>query len=261
MNPFATHGLPSWAEYMALDANAAVAYYSNLFGWHAEAMPMGDDTYHVMQAGPFSAAGIMAVPEPGMPPCWGFYITVEDVDSTAATAAAAGAQVIVPVTDAPGVGRFCGFLDPQGAYLAAMSYDEPTADDPPRTMETAFQTPGMFSWLECRVPDVDKAIAFYTELFGWTIQTQDMSGTPYSMLQVGDVTIGGVMQQPFEGAPPHWGGYVTVRDTDQTLETAATTGGKISVPAFDVPGVGRLGFLEDPQGASLAVAAYQEPAT
>ena len=245
---------------MARDINAAVAYYGNLFGWDTEEMPMGGDTYYVMKAGSLNAAGIMVAPEPGMHPCWGFYITVDDVDRIAAAAAAAGAQVIVPVSDAPGVGRFCGFMDPQGAYLAVITYDELTGDDRLRTVETAFQTPGMFSWLECRVPDVDKAIAFYTELFGWTIQTQDMSGTPYTMFQVGEVTIGGVMQQPFEGAPPHWGGYVTVRDTDQTLKTAAATGGKITVPPFDIPGVGRLGFFEDPQGGSLAIATYQEPA-
>jgi hypothetical protein len=57
-----------------------------------------------------------------MPPHWGSYVTVDDVDALAAKAAALGAEICMPPTDIPNVGRFCVFRDPQGASLAAISY-------------------------------------------------------------------------------------------------------------------------------------------
>jgi hypothetical protein len=56
------------------------------------------------------------------PPCWGVYITVADVDRTAAWVAELGGKIAVPPTDIPGVGRFCLFQDPQGAYISVITY-------------------------------------------------------------------------------------------------------------------------------------------
>jgi predicted enzyme related to lactoylglutathione lyase len=58
------------------------------------------------------------------PPHWGVYITVDDVDATAAKAQQLGATTIVPPTDIPNVGRFCTFQDPQGAVISAITYSD-----------------------------------------------------------------------------------------------------------------------------------------
>ncbi len=118
MNPFSTHGAFSWAELLAADADAAVAFYQNLLGWGHEQMPMGDDgEYHIMKAESVNAGGIMQRPMDEIPPFWSYYITVNDVDQVAAAAVAAGGTLVVPAQEAAGVGRFCGFQDPHGAYL------------------------------------------------------------------------------------------------------------------------------------------------
>lgn len=53
--------------------------------------------------------------------------------------------------------------------------------------------------------------------------------------------------------PSHWSIYVLVPDVDACTERAAQLGGKVCVPAFDAPGVGRIARIDDPSGAGAYV--------
>jgi predicted enzyme related to lactoylglutathione lyase len=53
---------------------------------------------------------------------WGVYVTVDDVDATAAKAEELGGKILVPPTDIPNVGRFCVLQDPQGSVISAITY-------------------------------------------------------------------------------------------------------------------------------------------
>jgi uncharacterized protein len=63
-----------------------------------------------------------------------------------------------------------------------------------------------------------------------------------------------------EGVPPHWNIYFNVEDVDASVAKAEELGGKTVAPAFDVPGVGRMAMVSDPQGASFWVMAAGEAA-
>jgi len=52
-----------------------------------------------------------------------------------------------------------------------------------------------------------------------------------------------------EGTPPHWNVYFNVEDVDASVAKAEELGAKSAVPAMDVPGVGRMAMVGDPQGA------------
>ena len=122
------HGDFGWNELATPEPGAAVKFYTKLFGWKCEAMPMpGMDgmNYNVLWNGEERIAGITA-PMPGEgwqgPPKWTPYITVDDVDATAAQVTELGGKILVPVTEIPEIGRFTLFLDPQGTVLAAITY-------------------------------------------------------------------------------------------------------------------------------------------
>ena len=121
-----------------------------------------------------------------------------------------------------------------------------------------YKTHGAFSWSELMTGDPAAAAAFYGPLFGWRIETVDMGGGPYHLLKVGETAIGGIMKTPAEAGPmpPAWGCYVTVDQVDATVAQAAALGGKVIVPAMDIPGVGRMAVIADPQGATLSVMQY-----
>ena len=57
-----------------------------------------------------------------MPPAWGPYVTVDDVDAIAEQAEKLGGKVCIPPRDIPSVGRFTVIADPQGAVISAITY-------------------------------------------------------------------------------------------------------------------------------------------
>lgn len=126
-----------------------------------------------------------------------------------------------------------------------------------KAYEDVYRTPGAFSWAELTVPDPAAAAAFYGQLFGWTTKEVNMGG-PYHVISVGETAVAGIMAPP-PGAPPmppHWGCYVTVSNADETIARCVELGGAVLVPAMDVPTVGRMAVLRDPQGAVFNVMQY-----
>ena len=61
---FKTHGDFSWTELMTNDVEASRKFYTELLGWAAEDMPMGEGgSYVVVKAGDQSIGGIMKMPK------------------------------------------------------------------------------------------------------------------------------------------------------------------------------------------------------
>ncbi|MDE1950271.1 MAG: VOC family protein [Burkholderiales bacterium] len=124
-----------------------------------------------------------------------------------------------------------------------------------------FKTPGAVSWTELHTSDPAAAASFYGQLFGWTIKDMGAEMGGYRVVTVGEAAIGGITAMP-PGAPPmppHWGSYVTVANVEQVLSRCAELGGKTLVPPMDIPNVGRMAVLQDPQGAVISVMAYNMP--
>ncbi|MRR14910.1 MAG: VOC family protein [Deltaproteobacteria bacterium] len=118
------HGKFNWCELLTTDVAAAKSFYTKLFGWETEEMSMPGMTYTVIKVGGEGIGGMMGIPESakGMPPQWGAYVTVDDVDKTAGMVEKLGGKIHVPPTDIPTVGRFCVIIDPQGAFINAITY-------------------------------------------------------------------------------------------------------------------------------------------
>jgi len=121
-------------------------------------------------------------------------------------------------------------------------------------------TPGRFIWHELLTSDPDAAIPFYERVIGWTMMPWDQDPS-YRMFAWNDVPMAGLMRLPEEaragGAPPHWLSYVSVRDLDATVAEAVRLGAMTYVDAMDIPSVGRIAVLGDPQ---RAVFGLYEPA-
>lgn len=121
---FETHGAFSWTELITNDVAAARRFYGPLLGWKFKDMDNSAMPYGIISAGDQDIGGIMATPEKakGMPPAWGTYVTVKNVDDVVAKVSGLGGKVISPPLDIPGVGRFALIQDPQGATLSLITY-------------------------------------------------------------------------------------------------------------------------------------------
>ena len=112
---------------------------------------------------------------------------------------------------------------------------------------------GEFCWNELLTSDEVGATKFYSTVFGWNTAAFPGTGVKYTIWKQQGKGIGGLMKRPVEEMPPHWLGYVTVADVDATAKKTGDAGGKVMMPPFDVPTVGRIAVIQDPQGASLGI--------
>ena len=127
-------------------------------------------------------------------------------------------------------------------------------------MQDHYKTHGAFSWHELMTTDPEAAKQFYSEVFGWGMQDYPMEDMNYTVVKIGEEGIGGIMGIPPEaaGTPPNWGTYITVDNVDETVEKVTALNGKVLSPPRDIPDVGRMAIIQDPQGAVLMVMKYVE---
>ena len=110
---------------------------------------------------------------------------------------------------------------------------------------------GKFVWFECVTAKAERAKAFYGEVFGWKTQPFTIASESYEMVTVGEKPVGGYASpgDDAKSAPPHWVSYVSVDDVDATAVKIKAEGGALLEGPFDVPEVGRMARVADPQGA------------
>jgi len=118
-----SHGHFYWNEFLARDIDRAKKFYGENIGWTFESMPMPDgNTYWVAkQSGePVGGMFVMNLPD-HVPEHWFSYIAVDDVDTRTKKAQAAGAKLMRPIFDVPGVGRIAILEQPGGAGVGWMT--------------------------------------------------------------------------------------------------------------------------------------------
>ena len=121
------HGAFGWTELLTTDIEAAKLFYGSLFGWEIEKLPIPGMDYNMIKVDGDAVGGITGMPldYQGMPPTWGVYVTVDDVDAVAGKVKSLDGKILRAPEDIPDVGRFCVIQDPQGAILCAISYVKP----------------------------------------------------------------------------------------------------------------------------------------
>lgn len=237
-----------WHELTTVDPLAAKAFYPKLFGWTFRDQDMGPSgTYTLWMAGERGVGGMMAIDKShGFPSQWYGYVSVPDVDAAARRAGQLGAQVMVPPTDIPQVGRFALFQDPHGAVLAVMKPEGPDMADEK-------QHAGEFCWDELHAVDPKAAAAFYGEIVGWKVRSQELGGAfgQYHVFQAGERDRAGMMHA--RDGKTAWLGYVAVDDVDAMAKKAEALGAKVVAKPADIPSMGRYAFVVDPTGARFAL--------
>ena len=245
-----------WYELMTSDAAAATRFYQSVDAWQVKVAPMPGGDYTMLSAGEIGVGGLMALPADacaaGVPPHWGGYIGVDDVDAYVKRVTAAGGKLLREAQDIPDVGRFAVVADPYGAafMLFRGSSDQTPAPKVPNT-------PGQIGWHELHAGDGAGAFAFYSKLFGWTKgEAMDMGPQGvYQIFNTGGDTMGGMMTKMPETPQPFWLFYINVASLDAAVERVTAGGGKIFMGPMEVPGGSWIVNGTDPQGAYFALVA------
>ena len=114
---------------------------------------------------------------------------------------------------------------------------------------------GRLLWHELMTTDMKAAVAFYRTVIGWTSAPFEKSPQPYTMFnRTGGTPVAGVLAKP-EGvsAPPFWAMYVGVPKLEGASAHIKRLGGSECSPVIDVPTVGRMQMMQDPQDAAFYI--------
>ncbi|MGZ4392890.1 MAG: VOC family protein [Gaiellaceae bacterium] len=105
-----------WDELMTTDAQSALAFYGELFGWESRRVELPDGIdYFLLAENGSEFADVAQLAQLLGRPGWLSYIGVDDVDAIVAEALQLGASIVVEPMELPNVGRFAILADPAGA--------------------------------------------------------------------------------------------------------------------------------------------------
>lgn len=243
-----------WHELLTTDTKAAEKFYTNVVGWTVKPFGPGGTTgeYDVLHRNDGEGiGGIMRIPQ-GMnyPPHWGMYVGVSNLEHTVNRIERSGGSSLSGVIDIPTVGRMRTMKDPDGATFSLL---EPLSSERRPEVEPRL---GDGSWHELYTLDVNRALKFYSDVFGWrAFDAVDMGEMgPYQMF--GRVfPLGGIMKKPpmLAQAPPHWLMYFLVPDVHAAANRVKAAGGQVLHGPTEVPGGDWIVQCLDPQGAAFAL--------
>jgi predicted enzyme related to lactoylglutathione lyase len=114
-------------------------------------------------------------------------------------------------------------------------------------------SPGVPNWVDLATADLEDAIRFYTNLFGWTAEVSGDDFGGYTTFLLNGLPVAGAGPLFGEGQPTTWSTYIATGDADGIAARVAAAGGKVLVAPFDVMDQGRMAAFLDPSGAPFSV--------
>ena len=243
-----------WSECVTSDAQATTAFYTQLFNWSSSNKTMGNGLeYHTFFLSVEPCGALHAMPDEmiaqGVPSHWAYFISTPDLAATLAKVQEAGGEVIQDIVEVKNSGKLGIITDPGGALLHIWEAEKEKGYG-----NFAPGQKGTPAWFDLMTPDAEAAIAFYGAVFGWEARDMELQHLPYWLLMDQDVPVGGMMisTNAEEEGSNSWIQYFNSHDVEADSKRAESLGGKILVPAQDVP-VGRFSILADPSGAMFGL--------
>jgi hypothetical protein len=242
-----------WMELGTIDQNSAKKFYSNLFGWSPNEIPMGPGEFYTifkLKDRDTAAAYTLRKDQQvqGVPPHWMLYIASDNVDQSSRRAAELGATILAQPFDVMDVGRMAVVVDPTGAHFCIWQAKKNNGIG-------VKNEDGAFCWADLSTPDTERASRFYSQLFGWKLEKGEKDPSGYLHIKNGEEFIGGIppIEHRDPKAPPHWLLYFQASDCDASVNKAKQNGAKVYFGPKSMEGIGRWAILADPQGAMFSV--------
>ncbi|MGV9253433.1 VOC family protein [Streptomyces sp. NPDC003697] len=256
------NGAPNWLDVGTSDIDGARSFYEGLFGWQFQSAGPEAGGYGFFQLDGRAVAGGMQITEEQGPPAWTVYFQSTDARATAKAAEEARGRVLMQPADVMGQGHMAMLADQAGVPFGIW---QPGAM---KGLDVAGE-PGSLCWVELHTPDVAAAAAFYHRALGLQTSAATLPGGTYTCVgprEGGeDAVFGGIVplgDDPAEAeAGAYWLPYFEVADTDAAVARTQQLGGRVRVPAADIPGVGRVAQVTDPYGARFALIRSAGPQT
>ncbi|NJN22653.1 MAG: VOC family protein [Leptolyngbya sp. RL_3_1] len=253
------HGVFSWVDLVTTDPEAAKTFYSQLFDWRFEDIPVPDSPPYCMAfKGDRRVSALFAMPESmqsqHIPSHWQSYINVTDLAATVELCKSHGGEVLEAAFDVMGAGQMAVVKDPTGAVVNLWQAKTHIGAELVNEVNT-------YCWAELQTRGANRAVPFYESVFGWEMEIEGkppyyITGKVKGHLNCGIFDMDNA-NLPAE-IPPKWAVYFNVADLDASLQKLEALGGKaLMEPVVIEPG--RFTTIMDPQGAVLTIMELKDP--
>ena len=238
-------GTPSWVDLGTADTKAAAWFYGELFGWSAAFDPRPEaGGYGMFTLRDRRVAGIGPQTDPG-PPHWAVYVSVANVEETAAKITDNGGRLLAGPMDVFTAGRMAVAQDGAGAVFSVWQPGDHIGAD-------LVNEPGTFTWNELATADLAATRDFYRSVFEWGAQEEAANANAAIFTVGGNVVCGAHVAN--HGEPAAWVVWFAVEDCDASTARATDLAGSVIMPPMDLD-FGRGAVLADPQGAVFGIGA------
>jgi predicted enzyme related to lactoylglutathione lyase len=245
-----------WVELGTGDSAAAERFYGRLFGWQSREGQVGTGApYTLLSLGSRDVAGLYELSQAqvtrGIQPHWLSYVRVVEADRAGELVRVFGGSLLSGPTEIPEMGRMAVVADPAGAIFALWQAGRHRGSG-------LLGVPGAPCWNELLTPDPLAVEPFYKGVFGWEAEVGLGLGD-YKIFRNGEQSAAGLASLSGEGVPPYWLSYFAVEDCDASVAVVRDQEGSVLVEPEEIPTVGRLAVVADPQGAVFAIIRLAPP--
>lgn len=113
---------------------------------------------------------------------------------------------------------------------------------------------GTPSWADLATDNVDKAVEFYSALFGWKITVDpNPEAGGYAMCSKRGLDVAGIGPKQDPNMPSMWTTYIAADEVNGCIDRIRSAGGQVLVEPFDVMDYGRMAIAADPAGAAFGI--------
>jgi predicted enzyme related to lactoylglutathione lyase len=247
-----------WADLHTADPDAAVKFYTGLFGWTATALPRHGHPYTVLFCNGQPVAGVAQRPAAAQDQGrgrWIPYLAVADVPRTIAVAQAHGGRVVFPAKDLPQRGTQALLADDQGALIGILH----SSSGDPEDFEPEV---GNWAWAHGFEQDPTAGSTFYQAVFGYAAAPEADHTPPGAIILssqgLARGALGRLPNRP--DAQPGWLAFVRVANIDDLVGKVESLGGRVLVPPKATQPGSRIAILADPVDAVIGVMEMSDPA-
>jgi len=245
-----------WHDLLTTTPGESRRFYGELFGWTFESPGIdfgvgADDAYMLIRHDGQVIGGMLdanVLKKDVNVSQWLMMVSVTDIHTASAQAAAEGGTVLTPPTELASRGWLAVIEDPRGALFVLI---QAKGGDP------ADREPAMnqFLWDELWTDDVSEATSFYSKIIGYEPDDRALgeTGRDYRVMTTSGRPRAGIMQNPFEDVRPVWVNYLRVEDPALIASRVEALGGQVLVEAQKRDVGGTAAFIAGPSGAGIAL--------
>ena len=174
---------------------------------------------------------------------WLASLSVEDVKQAVLTAKAAGGAIHEGPAEMESRGQYALISDPNGAELVLLNSDSGDPKDLPPKI-------GAWLWDELWAKDVPKAVDFYRELAGYSLNPLS---SDYIIAQKQDIWRAGIRPVLIDGINSRWIPVIRVDDPDAIAKRLESLGGQRLLETQQPDSNTKIILAADPTGALFMV--------